>query len=625
MRRSNQLVAESAVIGAVLIAITLGGSVAITTTPPSFQVLDNPGQVAKQSDLSGLAQWYNATLATMGEGLYANASFMLSTFHFVNIPANVNQTALAANRDLALVNASVPRAAAYFDQAETAIGAMEYLNASALINLGCSDASLAARSFADFTGAQTSGLSSLHVPTSQYAVGSSLAGARVQEANRLCSSLLDQLPRPNANLTISSPQTSVETGGDVELSGVLTLGGTGLGGQQVLFYINGSFFGTLRTGTGGELSGTLGIPFLYGQAGVVQALVAKNDSVSLSGASSNLLDFRILFNATRIAIGDPPTYLPTQSFSVHGNLTTGSGVPLPGAPVRVTFLNESVATSTNGAGVFGATFTVPADSKDGLYNVSARFAPQGVFGPSFNFTTIQVTHIPIVLNVSSPHISLPGFGTALVGTAEANGSAVPDVNITVSTPWGTEHALTDQSGGFRVGVPISPFEFALSRAVNVTGSPAQPYIAAGSVVSDLFLFNPLLAIIPVALVLLVVYEAESLGVLGRGEEEEAEGAGAWEEAGVAREEPVPENLAEPVVLYRRALKAASSKFGLKFKGSQTIREVLSSVAAKSPQSGLEGFTTVSMAAEDFLYSEKFEGSRVATAKGEVEKLEKEWG
>ena len=625
MRRPNQLVVESAVIAAILIGITLGGSVAVNTTPHSFQILGNPDQVAKQSDLGGLARWYNTTLTMIGGGLYANTSFMLSTFRFVNIPAGVNQTALAANQDLSLVNASVPRAAALFDQAATAIKAKEYLNASALIELGCSNASLASRSFADFTGPQTSRFGSLNVPTSQYAVGSSLAGARVQEANQLCGSLLNQLPSPNAKLTISSRQASIETGGEVKLSGSLTLGGTGLGGQQVLFYINGSHFGTLETGSGGKISGALKIPFLYKDVGVVQALVARNDSVFLHGASSNLLYFRILFNATRIVVGDPPSYLPTQSFKVHGNLTTISGAPLPGAPVRVAFLNESVATDTDGAGRFGATFTVPADAGDGFYNVSATFAPQGVFGPSFNFPTVEVVHIPLVLSVSPPHLSLPGFGTKLAGRAQANGSAVPDVNITVSTPWGTEHALTDQSGRFQVGVQVSPFEFALSRAVSVSGAPAQPYIAGKSVAISLSLFNPLLVILPIACIVLVAYEAENLGLLERGDEEEAEAAEPVKTAGHGGEETPAGEAAEPVALYRRALQVASLKFDLRFKGSQTIREALASVAASSPGKGLESFSEVSMAAEDFLYSKAFEGSRVAAMRAGLAKLEDEWG
>ena len=625
MKRSRQLVLESAVIAGVLIMITLGGSISTTAIPPSFQLLSNPSQVTRQYDLSGLARYYNLTLGQLGIGQFGNASFLLRTFPFVSIPPRVNQTALAANADLAEVNVSLPKAISYLDQAQSEIGAKQYLNASTLVGEGCAQVRSANLSFSDFLGVQTSRLRSFSVPVQLYAAGSAITAVEIGKLQARCNSLASTLPAPNADLTISSPQRAIETGGSVKLDGTLTLNGTGLGGQEVLFYINGSYFGSIASDASGGLADVLRIPFLYAPSAYVQAVVGHNSTVGLGGASSNVLNFAILFNATNIVLGDPPSYLPTQSFSVHGNLTTASGVPLPEAPVRVTFLDESERATTDSSGRFSASFSVPADAKDGVYYVDATFAPQGIFGPSFNFTSIQVVHLPLTLAVETPRISFAGFTSSVGGTATSNGTAVSGANITVLTPWGTESTLTDRGGNFELQLPVSPLEFAFSRSVTVTGVAAEPYFAGTRVVTSLGLFNILLIVLPVAGAVVAVYEAQSLGMIRR-EDEGEEGEEAARRVGTMSEpvEISTEGVAEPVAIYRGALSLAQAALGLGFRKSQTVREIARVVEASGVK-GLEGFSRIYYSVEDYLYSASFDNERLAELRSEMRKLEAEWG
>ncbi len=86
MRMSRQLLVESAAIGSILVMIALGGSVAATERPSSFASLANPASVTQEYDLGALARYYNTTLSDIGRGAYANASFLLETFGFANIP-----------------------------------------------------------------------------------------------------------------------------------------------------------------------------------------------------------------------------------------------------------------------------------------------------------------------------------------------------------------------------------------------------------------------------------------------------------------------------------------------------------------------------------------------------------
>jgi hypothetical protein len=643
LKRSNQLVIESAVVASILVALAFGGSVATTTIPPSFAHFQNPVLVKESHDLPALATYYNATLTKIGTGNFAGASFLLDTFPFVNIPPSVNATAQAANSDLAAVNTTAAGATALFQRADLAVSVKQYVNAKTLANEGCALAEQANASLADFQGPQTTRFKAESVPTGLYSEGAAVAEGAVQALLAKCSALQGALgtggPSGSGSsgssggaslvLIIGSPQTAIETGGPVKLVGNLTLQGAGVAKQEVLFYLDGSYFGEVATGSGGDLAGALQIPFVYTQTVLVQAFVAPNSTLGTGGASSNPLVFDVLFNQTAIAIGDPPAVLPTFSFGVHGNLTTVNGVPLPGAPVKVTFFGESQVLRTDSQGAFGTRLTVPGNASDGLYDVYASFAPEGVFGPSVNFTTIRVVHLPMVLTIHAPPLSLAGLLTTLTGTASSNGSAIANATVRVGSPWGSLTTKTDVSGDFTVTLGVSPLDFAFARDVTVSGTAPQPYVALGTITESIALFNVLIIILPVAAVGIVVYEADKLGAFeglrGRKKGELETQLAEAQAAPERRHAPGVEEGPEILQLYRRALSLASAKYSLGFAPSQTIREVISEVAAKEKGREVEAFSGVLLTLEDFLYAADFDESRLKEARRSVAGLEEAWG
>jgi hypothetical protein len=630
MRRPNQLVLESAVIVSVMIVLTLGGSVVTTTTPGSFLPLQNPNSVTVRYNLAGLADYYNATLTEIGRQDFANASFLLNSFMFVNIPSNINGTAQAANADLASLNTTIPKALTNLAEAKVAIQANELVNATALINTGCASVLSANKSLADFSGPRTASFQAESVPTSLYTPGLTLVSDSIHLLHEECGSISTRVPNSTNTsvLIIGSPQKTIETGGSVKLLGNLTRAGAGLPGQEVYFYVNGSYFGSLVSDSNGAISGTLDIPFVYSPDVVVQALVAPNSTAGIGGARSNKLSFLILFDQTSILIGDPPAYLPGATFRVHGNLTT-NGVPLPDAPVTVTFLSDSIATTTDSSGTFGAQFTVPNNATDGTYHVYARFSPMGVYGPSFNFTSIDVYHLHLALVLSVPGLSWAGFSTHIGGTATSNTTAVANAAITLVSPWGTFTAKTDSTGHFDIVLPISPLEFASSKNVTVTVSPPEPYIAGSKVVVTLGLFNILVVVVPAAIIGVAGYEAYGLGVFQelrtrvRGRERETVQLATLE--GPALESlPAADRGPEPLRFFGRALLLASTRFSIVFRPSQTIREMLSLVKAKDDGEAFVAFSRVLLTAEDFLYGQRFDSSRTEDARKALFALQVLW-
>jgi len=359
-------------------------------------------------------------------------------------------------------------------------------------------------------------------------------------------------------------------------------------------------------------------------------LVETNATRGTGGATSNPLIFAILFDQTSIVVADPPAYLPGTTFGVHGNLTTTNGTPLPDAPVTVTYLQDSVATTTDSAGIFRAQFTVPNSATDGPYFIYARFSPSGIYGPSFNFTSIDVYHLRLILALSLPGLSWAGFSTHIDGTATSNGTAVPNTRITLDSPWGTSNTTTDQDGHFDVVFPVSPLEFASSKNVTVSASPTEPYITGSTVVATLGLFNILLVILPATIIGVAAYEANTLGVFqdlrgrisGR-RNQEAVLLGTLEKPSLETL-PLADKGPEPLRLFGRALGLASTRFLIEFRSSQTIREMLSLVMAKDDGEAFVAFSRVLLTAEDFLYGKKFDASRTDDARKALSTLEELW-
>jgi len=283
---------------------------------------------------------------------------------------------------------------------------------------------------------------------------------------------------------------------------------------------------------------------------------------------------------------------------------------------------------TDDDGVFGATFTVPANATDGIYYVYAAFVPQGVYGPSFNFTSIQVVHLPLTLTLSAPSISFAGFSTTLAGTARANGSAISNADVIVSSPWGSVSTKTNSTGEFTVNIPISPLEFAFSKDVAAVVSAPQPYISSGAIVESIGLFNILLVILPVAALGIIGYEGDRLGAFERLRNRSGKKEALLEEPLVPTETApaFSEAVGGPELLqiYRRTLGLAQGKFSIRFRASQTIREIVAEVEAHESGPGFAAFKEIMLTVEDFLYAEIFYLSRVSVAKERLAELEGRW-
>jgi hypothetical protein len=300
--------------------------------------------------------------------------------------------------------------------------------------------------------------------------------------------------------------------------------------------------------------------------------------------------------------------------------------------VKVTFLNETSNATTDNKGAFRSTFTVPADASDGTYYVYASFAPHGVYGPAFNFTSIEVTRLPLIITVVVPRTSFAGYFASVSGTLVANGSVLPNAKVSVSSPWGVFQTHSDSAGKYGVNVPIPLWEFAFGRDLTISASPVQPYIAGSQATIRMGLFNLLLVALPALGVGVTAYEFMNLGLLPKARKrftrtktQQISTGEIEREAHASAMKLVPAGVevAGMILVYLQAVALASRRLGIDFRDSQTIREMVREVE-KLDRSGSGLFSKILLTTEDFLYAEQFDSKRAGEAEVNLAGLRHVW-
>jgi hypothetical protein len=639
LKRSNQLILESAVIAGLIVGVALGGTASTLSLPSSWLSIQNPSNLLTQYDLSKFALFYNSTLNLLGNFQFVEVSNSLNQTEYLNYPSNLDSSVAEGNSQLGQTNVSIPAALTELNNASNFIKKGQLQNASSILKLGCADAVSANSSFSQFQGATTAQFSNLGVPVLLYSQSVKLVDSVITSLQSQCRSLaskLNQLSNTSGsavvNFTIGSGEKSLVTGGYVRIFGALMFNGKGLPNDLVIFYLNGTKFSNVTTNYSGDFSINVTTPLVYEPVASIWAVANQSSNIgAFGGAISNTLYFQVIFNETHIAIGDPPSVLPTFSYIVQGNLTTANGTPLSDAPIKITSFGVDYFLNTSSDGTFETTLKVPSNATNGIDFIYAAFAPQGVYGPSMNFTSIVVTHEPMTIDLDSTSQAYSGFNTAISGEVIANNSGIANAIIIVSTPWGNLQSKSDGLGRFSLDTNVPIWEIGSSKVIRVTGASAQSFIAPGNSSTTLGIFNPFVIVVPALVLGVFGYEVRSLGLLSRkkSDEDESNRGEVIQNTSITGEvapELRKENLSKIVHIYKRAIELSLKKFNLNITQSSTIREILSQVSSVSGSEfdGIKEFGSISMIFEDYLYSNAFDPAKISTAEENLASLERVW-
>ncbi|MHB1907956.1 MAG: hypothetical protein ACYCQJ_03675 [Nitrososphaerales archaeon] len=329
---------------------------------------------------------------------------------------------------------------------------------------------------------------------------------------------------------------------------------------------------------------------------------------------------------------------PTLNYTVHGYLTTTGGKHLPNAPVMIEAFGKNYSATTNAAGSFSKELTVPGNAAVGTYYVTVSFAPEGTFGPSINLTAVQVVKLPQTFTVNPQSIFFSGWTNVVSGQAVANGTLLGNDTVIVETPWGDYRTLTDTQGNYNIQVPVPLSNFGSSESLAFVANPGEAYVASASTTRSVTILNPLEIIIPLLVIGFGTYEARNLNLipslrkrLSRPKKEQTLAPGEEPKEDLVPEAEIPAQVSDSpsiarevprlVMAYKEALLLASRKFGIQFSKDLTIRETIALVSGYAKDSaGLNYFSNIALATEDYIYSERTSDYFKLTSPEEIENV-----
>lgn len=630
MKRSNQLLLESAIVASLILGLILGGTIAGLNLPSAWTNLPNPSEVQNQYNYTSIALLYNTTFTLLSERNFSSASLSLNSFSFLNYPVQLDPVITSGNSEISALNSSLPPAISYLGLARNLTTGGQVVKANQNLAQGCTKAQVAEANYLQFRGTTTTDLESNGVPVSVYSSSLDLVGSQIVTLLDLCTNISSQLKglsNPTiSDFTIASPQTSLETGGYVQIQGNLKVDSEGIVNDSILLFLNGTKFASTQTDKNGFFSINSSTPFVYENTAAIWA-VASGVSSGFPGAVSNTLYLELTFNQTQIYVADPPEVFPTFNFTVSGKLTTSSGVALPEAPIKITSFNVPYFVTTNASGFFSTSLRVPRDATEGIQTIYVSFAPQGVFGPSINFTTIDVIREIPQITINPISIAYSGVEKTITGNVVANGTRLPLANITLNSPWGKFQTQTNALGEFSIHLPIPISAFSYSNDIKVSTHPSQPFIKEATVATSMNLLNPLEFVLPLLVGGVLVYELRNLGILQRkhADHEEREEKEVDQTVKNLLSQSVAEKtLPRLVSVYRSSLVLAAKKFGLKFPPSSTIREIVSQVSLSAQSSGMKEFDKISITFEEYLYAKSFDENQISIAEDALARLQELW-
>ena len=561
----------------------VAGGAGLQGEPYAFHRVFNPADQPQDYYTSAYAAFYNETLTLLAHQRYAKVAVELGLTSEITYPPSIVSAAHAANSEIAEINATIPLAQLYLNRSTNYLAQGLFTNATDAVNSACAYAATALLNFREFSDVSSLRMEDGGVPAQVYASAESGVGQLVSNTVSRCVSTRTQIQSGlNASekgfrFTITSPQSTIETGGLVTVYGSLTRNQTGVGGVEAQIYFDGFHLGSAVTGPGGEFNVTLRIPYIYNST--ARVLAYAQPSQGFPGAFSNTLTFYVNFTSTHLILEDPPSVLPGFTFPVSGVLESSQG-PLPYAPVNVSAFGSYTIIHTNSTGGFAVTLAVPSNASDGVHTIYARFAPEGRLGPSFNATSVYVYRLPIELRVTAGR-AYAGFAETVSGWVGVNASPRPvSFTVYVSLPWGSYTVPAGSGGNFSVSLPV-PLGFLSGHAMlRVSASSDQPFTAPASDSLTLPVFNPLPYLGAAAVALLAAFEARAAWPgRRRGGREQTPGVNTLHESAATPATgrpslPAPLSIAE---VYARAVAAVAASAAVSIQPSLTMRETLASL------------------------------------------------
>ncbi len=366
---------------------------------------------------------------------------------------------------------------------------------------------------------------------------------------------------------------------------------------------------------------------------IVIAFVSLSIALAAVAVGSSNTTQRILLESNQSAPISNNTIvsMPSFNFTLSGHVLTHSGAPAPNGTVRINAFDSVLYAKTDLNGAFETTLTVPPDAADGLYQITIAFEANGLFGPSSNFTLVDVVRKALNYTLNVPAVIIPGTSATITGNIKSNGSALAGCAVSVALPWGVYYGTTDTLGNYKVSVSVPLTQFSPTVQATISTTPEESYVERTQTTRSIGVFNPAEFTVLVIIIGAVIYEVRNLELVSKKRTTSSSDLNPLDSLYKKRDSETESKLSKEgrssriISIYLEALSIAIRKFQIRFVESLTIRQTIDEISKRDKEGeGSAIFSQIAMIMEDFAYSSKFDESRVKDADQLLEELKTTW-
>jgi hypothetical protein len=402
-------------------------------------------------------------------------------------------------------------------------------------------------------------------------------------------------------------------GGEVIVSGGLSVDGGGLGGRVVEVMVEGVVVSSIVSDVDGGFSVPFVVSYRYVDSLLIQASYRPSveDESLYTPSRSSVLIYPVFYEPS-VSLNVPPIVFPGREYGVNGRVVYGSE-PVAGVEVVITGFGSSIGVVTDSIGAFTMEISIPEEWRVGFESLSVVSMPDGVYGSGSVVGLVEVQRMGIEIETEKDLFTVSGFDTRFSGQVSSSGVSLVGCELVLEFGDEVFTEFSDADGRFSFVLPVSFIQLSTMSRVVLSVRPVEPWIESGVLEDSILVFNAFF-VVPFFAV------AGFLVVRRRGDEALV----------VVRASPIV--ISESVVypeasgisgLYYRAVRVISRLSGVDLSPSSTIREYLAWVRPVLSGRVYGLFSQASRLVERWIYGPKKSRAPIRTAEGLVRSLEDE--
>lgn len=295
----------------------------------------------------------------------------------------------------------------------------------------------------------------------------------------------------NTRIILTVLPSEAFVGDNVIFTVILTTDNKPLSDRNVVFILNGIQYLEVKTDEQGYYRGTLQVPYWYIPEIDIQAIFypQDNDIGIYLGSTSQITTLHVKYYEAELDLFITGQAYPGKSLVLSGTLDYEDSPVMNNRQFNI-YLNDNFATDLIADTFFETSISLPDEIALGNHTIIASSAASGRYAPVIAFLTIDVSQVPVYLDLNIPSLCLIPGTINITGVLYSQLGPLENAVITLGMEDILTHAQISINGEF-TGSIHKGMEFSLMgyQQLAIEIQPSEPWNAPLKAIWDIYIIN----------------------------------------------------------------------------------------------------------------------------------------